>query len=269
MRRVLPGLAAAVLLLAACGSDGDAPPDTAPAGATAPAPAADDLDGTLTVFAAASLTEVVGELATVMEQEHPRLTVRTSFAGSSDLAAQVEQGAPADVLATADERTMQRVVDAGLAADPAPFATGTLVVVTPPDDPGGVASFADLARPGLAVVVCAPQVPCGAATARLEQLTGTALSPVSEAGSVTDVLGAVTSGQADAGVVYATDARRAGDAVRTVEVPAADGAVNTYPVAVLDDAAEPEAARTFVDLLTGPEGREVLAEAGFGAPDGS
>ncbi|WP_298991341.1 molybdate ABC transporter substrate-binding protein [uncultured Pseudokineococcus sp.] len=269
MRRPLVVLAVAALLLAACGSGDDAPPGTAPAGATAPAPAADDLDGTLTVFAAASLTEAVGELATVMEQENPGLTVRTSFAGSSDLAAQVEQGAPADVLATADERTMQRVVDAGLAADPVPFATNSLVVVTPPDDPDGVASFADLARPGLAVVVCAPQVPCGAATERLEQLTGTTLQPVSEAGSVTDVLGAVTSGQADAGVVYATDARRAGDAVRTVEVPEADGAVNSYPVAVLADAAEPAAARAFVDLLTGPEGREVLAQAGFGPPGGS
>ena len=264
---------AALLALTACSAPGggDAPPGTSRAEATEPGTTApDDLSGTLTVFAAASLTEVVDELATTMEAQHPGLSVRTSYAGSSDLAAQVEEGAPADVFASADEPTMQRVVDAGLTAgDPEVFATNTLTVVTPPDDPAGIGSFADLARPGTDVVVCAPQVPCGAATERVEEATGVALSPVSEEGSVTDVLGKVTSGQADAGVVYATDARRAGDAVREVEVPEAEVAVNAYPVAVLAGAAEPDAAAAFAGLLTGPEGRQVLADAGFGPPGGS
>ncbi|WP_299037857.1 molybdate ABC transporter substrate-binding protein [uncultured Pseudokineococcus sp.] len=269
-------LSSSLLVLTACagaGDDdgtGDAAPGLPAAEATAPGtPVPDELSGTLTVFAAASLTEVVDDLAAALEQQHPGLTVRTSHAGSSELAAQVEQGAPADVLVTADEATMQRVVDAGLVAGaPEVVATNTLTVVTPPDDPAGVGSFADLARPGTDVVVCAPQVPCGAATEQLEEATGVALHPVSEEGSVTDVLGKVTSGQADAGVVYATDARRAGDAVREVEVPEAGAAVNAYPVAVLADATEPDAAAALVALLTGAEGQRVLADAGFGPPGG-
>lgn len=266
-RALAPG--AALLLVAACATTGAEPgaADGTPGG---PAGAADELAGTLTVFAAASLAEVVDELATTMEQQHPRLEVRTSSAGSSDLAAQVEAGAPADVLATADEATMRRLVDGGLTAGaPAVVATNHLAVVTPPDDPAGVGTFADLARPGTAVVVCAPRVPCGAATERLERLTGTTLAPVSEEGSVTDVLGKVTSGQADAGVVYATDARRAGGAVREVPVPEAADVTTDYPVAVLADAPAPEAAAAFVDLLTGAQGRRALANAGFGPPGGS
>ena len=272
-RAAAAAVTAALLVLPACGGPGggDPRPATSPAGATtAGTPVPEELSGTLTVFAAASLTEVVDELATTLEQQHPGLEVRTSYAGSSDLAAQLEEGAPADVFASADEPTMQRVVDAGLiAGDPEVFATNTLAVVTPPGDPAGVGSFADLARPGTDVVVCAPQVPCGDATERVEEATGVVLSPVSEEGSVTDVLGKVTSGQADAGVVYTTDARRAGDAVREVEVPEAADAVNTYPVAVLADAAEPGAAAALVELLTGPQGQDVLADAGFGPPGGS
>ncbi len=264
LRTALP-LALVAVLLVGCGGADDVDP-SAPTTTGDPGPA---LEGTLTVFAAASLTEVVDELAEQMQEENPGLTVRASYAGSSDLAAQLQEGAPADVLATADERTMQAVVDAGLTAgEPEVFATNVLTLVTPPDDPAGVASLADAARDDVAVVVCAPQVPCGAATERVEEAAGVTLSPVSEEGSVTDVLGKVTSGEADAGLVYVTDARRAGDAVRVVDVPEAAAAVNRYPVAALADAASPEAAAAFVDLLAGPDGQELLADAGFGPPDG-
>ncbi|MEJ5946989.1 molybdate ABC transporter substrate-binding protein [Pseudokineococcus basanitobsidens] len=268
------------LVLAGCGGPDAAPAgagDAAATGASASGVTAsganasgDALTGTVTVFAAASLTEVFDELAATFEGQHPGVEVETSYAGSSDLATQITEGAPADVFASADERTMQEVVDAGLAGDePQTFATNVLTVVTPPDDPAGIGTSADLARPGARVVVCAPQVPCGAATQRVEEATGLALAPVSEEGSVTDVLGKVTSGQADAGVVYVTDARRAGDDVREVPLDGADAAVNTYPLAPLADARDPETAAAFVDLVVSAEGQRVLADAGFGAPGGS
>lgn len=224
-------------------------------------------DRTVTVFAAASLKSVFTALGRRFERDNPGTVVRFSFAGSADLVTQLIQGAPADVFAAADERNMARAVEAGLVeGEPVVIATNTLTIVTPAGNPKKVASFADLAKPDVAVVVCAPQVPCGAATQRVEEATGVTLTPVSEESAVTDVLGKVVSGQADAGLVYRTDARSAGPAVDEVPVPAAAEAVNRYPIALLRSAADTAAARLFVDLVTGPPGREALAEAGFGAP---
>ncbi|WP_432493358.1 molybdate ABC transporter substrate-binding protein [Kineococcus auxinigenes] len=222
---------------------------------------------TLTVFAAASLQEVFTEVARDFEREHPGVDVALSSAGSSDLATQITEGAPADVFASADEETVARVTGAGLAAgEPEVFATNVLAIATPAGNPAGITSFADLARPGQAVVVCAPRVPCGAAARRVQETTGVALSPVSEESSVTDVLGKVTTGQADAGLVYATDVARAGDAVTAVPFPEAAGTVSTYPVVALSGAADPALAAQFVDAVTGPAGRAVLLAAGFGVP---
>jgi molybdate transport system substrate-binding protein len=149
---------------------------------------------------------------------------------------------------------------------PVNFAANHLTIVTPPGNPSRIGSFADLARSGTQVVVCAPQVPCGAAAERLEKITGVTLTPVSEESSVTDVLGKVTSGQADAGLVYTTDARSAGAKVDAIAFPESSRAVNTYPIAVLNSAQNSSAAQQFVDLVTGPRGRETLAAAGFAAP---
>ncbi|WP_157521356.1 molybdate ABC transporter substrate-binding protein [Mycobacterium sp. ACS4331] len=217
------------------------------------------------VFAAASLKSTFTELGSRFEQDHPGTTVTFNFAGSSDLATQLNQGAPADVFASADTDNMTRAADR-VSGEPVDFATNTLTIVTAPGNPKGIATFADLTRPGIQVVVCAPQVPCGAATEKVEKATGVALSPVSEESAVTDVLGKVTSGQADAGLVYVTDARGAGDKVTALAFPAAADAVNTYPIAVLKDSANPEAAAAFVDLVTGPVGRAALAAAGFAEP---
>ncbi|NDO88877.1 molybdate ABC transporter substrate-binding protein [Cellulosimicrobium cellulans] len=258
-------LAAGVALgLAACGAGGAASPDGTGA--------ADER--TLTVLAAASLRDVFTDLAAGFEAEHDGVTVTLSFAGSSDLGDQVLAGAPADILASADERTMTRVVEAGDASDPVPFATNTLTVVTPPDNPAGVETFADLARDDVRVVVCAPQVPCGTATDRVAEAAGVTLHRVSEEASVTDVLAKVTSGEADAGLVYVTDATLAGADVAVVDVPETDAALNVYPVAVVAAAREagPEQvalARAWVDLVTGESGQAALAAAGFGAPDGA
>ncbi|WP_312028515.1 molybdate ABC transporter substrate-binding protein [Cellulosimicrobium composti] len=264
-RGLSAALAAGVALgLAACGAGGAASPDGTGA--------ADER--TLTVLAAASLRDVFTDLAAGFEAEHDGVTVTLSFAGSSDLGDQVLAGAPADILASADERTMTRVVEAGDASDPVPFATNTLTVVTPPDNPAGVETFADLARDDVRVVVCAPQVPCGTATDRVAEAAGVTLHRVSEEASVTDVLAKVTSGEADAGLVYVTDATLAGADVAVVDVPETDAALNVYPVAVVAAAREagPEQvalARAWVDLVTGESGQAALAAAGFGAPDGA
>lgn len=221
----------------------------------------------LTVYAAASLRAPFTEIAERFEQTNPGVTVEFSFAGSSDLETQLEQGAPADVFASADTRTMDSAVEAGLVTgEPIPFATNTLTIVTEPGNPENITSFADLTGKGVSVVVCAPQVPCGAATARLEEAAGTDLEPVSEESSVTDVLGKVTSGQADAGLVYVTDATRAGETVSVVSVPEAAEIVNVYPIARLSDSGNATRADDFVRFVTGADGRAVLADAGFGIP---
>lgn len=218
----------------------------------------------ITVFAAASLTGVFTELADEFEAANTGTTVELSFAGSSDLATQIENGAPADVFASADTATMQTVQEAGLtAADPVPFATNVLEIAVPPGNPAGVRSLADLAREGVATVVCAPQVPCGAAADAVERAAGLTIAAVSEESSVTDVLGKVRSGEADAGLVYVTDVRGAGDDVVGVPFAEAGEAVNTYPIAPLTDS---ETATAFTAFVTGDAGREVLDAAGFGAP---
>lgn len=245
-RRALAALVAvAALALTACGS-------------------ADEEGTTLRVAAASSLGVAFEELAQRFEEEHPDVDVQLQLAGSSTLAAQIRSGAPVDVFASADEPTMQRVDD--VAKSPTVFATNVLTVITRPGNPDHVQGLADLEREDLAVVVCAPRVPCGAATQELLRRQGVDIQPVSEASKVTDVLAKVRTGQADAGLVYATDARAAGEAVETIQTRGADEVVNRYPIATLATSEEPRLAREFVDLTTGPEGRAVLSEQGFGAP---
>ncbi|MEU5841057.1 molybdate ABC transporter substrate-binding protein [Rhodococcus sp. NPDC047139] len=226
----------------------------------------DENSDVLRVYAAASLKAPFTDIAQRFEEANPGVSVEFSFAGSADLGAQLEQGAPADVFASADIRTMEIAVDAGLlAGEPVPFATNTLTIVTEPGNPRNIASLADLTDEGISVVVCAPQVPCGAATTQLEEAAGTDLVPVSEESSVTDVLGKVASGQADAGLVYVTDAIGAGEKVATVPVPRSAEIVNVYPVAALRDSRNPDRADDFVRFVVGSEGRAALDEAGFGA----
>lgn len=258
------GAAAVVLATAACGG----PPSSAAARGREPAAAAAGGTGrTLTVFAAASLQQTFTRIGTQFEHAHPGVRVVFSFAGSSDLAAQLVQGAPADVYASADTRTMDTAVSGGaVEGAPVVFATNALEIAVPPGNPAGVRSFADLARPGLKVVVCAPQVPCGSATDRVERASGVALRPVSEEQSVTDVLGKVMTGEADAGLVYVTDVRRAGSRVDGVPFAQSRVAVNMYPIAVVKGSRNPALARQLVTAVTGTPGQDVLRAAGFGAP---
>lgn len=221
--------------------------------------------GTLTVFAAASLKPVFTELAAEYERMHPGTTVALSFAGSSDLAAQLNAGAPADVFASADTDTMDRVdAEKLLGSAPVDFATNTLVIAVPAGNPASVEGLADLARAGTKTVICAEQVPCGAAAAAVQRAAGVELYPVSEESSVTDVLGKITSGQADAGLVYVTDVRAAAGSVEGIPFTESAGVVNTYQIAAVDGGNRVRA-DAFLDLVTGTSGRSALADAGFGA----
>ncbi|WP_235734922.1 molybdate ABC transporter substrate-binding protein [Nocardioides alcanivorans] len=259
MKRILrgPALAAVALLLAggltACGDDDNG--------------SGSDKDVTLTVFAAASLTSTFTEIGEKFEAENDGVTVNFNFAGSSDLVAQIQQGAPADVFASADENNMTKATDDDLTAeDPELFATNVLTIVTEPGNPEGITSLADLANDDLTVVLCAPEVPCGAASTRVEEAAGVDIAPASEESSVTDVLNKVTSGEADAGLVYVTDAKNAGDAVTAVEFAESAEAVNNYPIAALEDSEHGDLAQAFVDYVLGSVGQGVLAAAGFGQP---
>lgn len=220
--------------------------------------------GTVTVFAAASLTDVFETIADEFRSQNPSIKVVFSFAGSSDLVSQLIEGAPADVLASADQDNMKKAEDGGIiAGTPELFASNTLQIVVPTGNPSGVEDFADLARGNVKVVVCAPQVPCGAATEKVEQSTGTVLKPVSEESSVTDVLAKVTSGEADAGLVYVTDVERAGDAVEGISFDGADSARNLYPISATKDSANPEGAAAFIAFVQSSAGQKILADAGF------
>ncbi|WP_307613372.1 molybdate ABC transporter substrate-binding protein [Pseudarthrobacter sp. W1I19] len=236
------------------------------AGCSAGSPAGSSGGENLTVFAAASLKASFTELAKTYEAAHPGTTVTLSFAGSADLATQISQGAPVDVFVSADTRNMDKLQQAGLVdGEPRIFATNTLAIAVPHGNPAAIRFFADLAKPGIRLVQCAPQVPCGAASSAVEQQTGTQLSPVSEENSVTDVLGKVVSGEADAGLVYVTDVKSAAGKVEGVAFPEAAAAVNSYPIAALVGSRNGTAAQAFLDLVTGAEGQQVLAEAGFGS----
>jgi molybdate transport system substrate-binding protein len=223
--------------------------------------------GKILVFAAASLKKSFTDIGNQLQSANPGSSVEFSFAGSSDLVTQLTNGAPADVFASADTANMDKAAQAGLLAGaPVNFASNTLTIAVAAGNPKKITSFQDLARPGLDVVVCAPQVPCGSATQKVEQATGVQLTPVSEESNVTDVLNKVTTGQADAGLVYITDAKGAGDKVTAVPFPEAANAVNTYPIAVLKESKNPDLARKFVDMVTSDAGQKALAAAGFAKP---
>jgi molybdate transport system substrate-binding protein len=256
MRTRIVGLVASALLVAgglsACGSSDNG---------------SDGSSTTLTVFAASSLTSTFQEIGDKFEAAHPGVKVEFSFGGSSDLVSQIQQGAPADVFASADTANMDKLTAAKLqAGEPKDFASNTLEIATPPDNPAHIASFADLAKPGVKVAVCAPEVPCGAATAQMETVTGVTLKPVSEEQSVTDVLGKVTSGEADAGLVYVTDVAGAGSKVKGITFPQSGKVVNTYPIVALKDSKHADLAQEFEDMVTGRTGQSVLAAAGFAKP---
>lgn len=253
MTQIIAATAAGLLLVAttaACSSDDSTATST-----------------TITVYAAASLSDTFTEIGAEFEAAHPGVTVKFNFDGSSNLVAQIQQGAPADVFASANPENMTKATDDDLtAADPVDFATNTLKIATPPDNPAGVERLADLADTGVKVVLCTPAVPCGDAAVQVEQSSGVAIEPVSEEQSVTDVLNKVITGEADAGLVYVTDVAAAGDAVLGIDFAESASVVNTYPIAPVAGSDHPDLAQAFTDFVASDQGQAVLRAAGFGAP---
>lgn len=241
-----------VMALGACGqvSGGKSASSTSP----------DDL----IVFGAASLNTVLPDIAQqAFSPQSSGTSVRFNFNGSSSLVDQMSSGAPVDVLLTADEKNMKNAVSKGLVRDPQVFTSNTLVLVVPKANPAGITGFSTSQLDGRKIVTCAKRVPCGRATDKLTALTKTTIHPVSEEQSVTDVVGKVTSGEADAGIVYKTDAKLAGDKVKTFEIPRSDEVVNRYMIAVAKDAPNPQQAAKFVDSVLSTRGQSLLQEYGF------
>lgn len=258
LARALAALAASglVLVLAGC---------TAPSVQT-PAPTTPATRTKLVVFAASSLNKAFEQVGVEYRKTHTTTDLTFSFLGSQDLLSQLEGGAAADVFAAADQKTMDAATERQLVVGtPAIFATNTLVLITPAGNPAGITGL-DASLDGRKLVVCAPAVPCGAATRTLSAQLGVTLAPVSEEQKVTDVRGKVEAGEADAGIVYATDAKQAGEKVTTIGIQGAEGVVNRYPIAVTAAARQPAEARAFADFVVSDAGLALLAAYGFGRP---
>jgi molybdate transport system substrate-binding protein len=259
MRRRTAPLAALVVttaVLAGCG--GSSNPSS---GSASPRPS-----GTINVFAAASLQEAFSTLGKQFEAAHAGTSVVFNFGPSSGLSEQITQGAPADVFASASGKNMDAVVAAGDAASPMDFVANTMEIAVPPDNPAGIVTVADLAKKGVKVALCQAQVPCGATALQVFHNAKVTVTPVTQELDVKSTLSKVTLGEVDAGVVYVTDVRAAGDAVKGIQIPDDVNASTTYPIAPLSSSKNPATAQAFVDLVLSPAGRAALTEAGFTAP---
>jgi molybdate transport system substrate-binding protein len=220
----------------------------------------------LVVYAASSLSDTYTSLGKSFEAAHPGVTVKFSFDGSSALVDQLKQGAPADVFASADRPNMDKATTANLmSGTPSLFATNTLTIIVPKGNPAGITGL-DSSLDGKKLVVCGDGVPCGTATERLAKLLSVTLKPVSQETKATDVRAKVESGQADAGVVYVTDARASGTKVDTIAIKNADQVKNEYLLGVVATSRNSDLASQFVALVTGSEGHKVLSGAGFVLP---
>ncbi|WP_370269558.1 molybdate ABC transporter substrate-binding protein [Streptomyces sp. V4I8] len=259
--------AAALLALGACSSsDSDSSPKS-DSSASASDSVSGEISGDVTVFAAASLKESFTALGKQFEKEHPGTKVTFSFGGSDSLAASITGGAPADVFASASPKTMKIVTDAGDASGtPATFVRNELEIATLPGNPDKIDSLGDLTKSGLKVVLCDKEVPCGAAAQKALDASKLKLTPVSYEQDVKAALTKVELKEADAAVVYKTDVDAAGDKVEGVEFPESADAVNDYPIALLKDTQNAQAAKAFIAQVRSAEGQKVLTEAGFLKP---
>jgi len=264
MRRLAVAVLTVATLVGLSGCGANASDVAASAGRTPSAPSS--LTGDITVLAAASLNESFTTIGRQFEEAHPGVTVTFSFAASSALATQIGDGAPADVFASASTTTMDDVVAAGAASDPVVFATNRMELAVPPTNPGKVTGLDDLTHPATTTALCQPQVPCGATAAKVFANAGIAVTPVTLEPDVKSVLSKVQLGEVDAGVVYVTDVKAAGDKVKGVEIADDVNASTDYPIAPLLHSAHPDVAAAFVDWVLSPDGQSVLSAAGFRAP---
>jgi molybdate transport system substrate-binding protein len=255
--------------VAACGSDDDGGSDAtvAATAAAASVPTAPLVEGDITVFAAASLTSAFEEIGEAFEAANPEADVTFNFASSSDLVTQINEGAPADVFASADANNMTKLTDAGGAAGaPIVFATNVAEIIVAPGNPTSIAEVADLSDPDLIVVQCAPEVPCGAYAEQIYANAGITVTPKSLEENVKAVVAKVTLGEADAGIVYATDVIAAGDEASGVKIPTDVNVVAEYPIAATAEAPNPGGAAQFIEFVMSPEGQQILSARGFLPP---
>jgi molybdate transport system substrate-binding protein len=243
--------AASLGLLAACSSSGGRAKDG-------------PLGGSITVDAAASLTEAFTTLKTGFEKAHPGTSVTLNFGASSELATQIEQGKAADVFASASPKNMSQL--GASAVSPVDFAKNRAEIAVPPGNPGGISAVSDLARSGVKVALCDPAVPCGVVARQVLANAKVTLTPAASLPDVKSTLAAVESGEVDAGVVYVTDVRAARTKVKGIPIPDGLNAGTTYPIARLKDAKNPALARAFVAYVRSAAGRRVLQAAGFARP---
>lgn len=262
MRRGAPafGVAALLTIVTGCGAPGST--STPPASARGSA----QPTGTVAVFAAASLQEAFGTIATQFERAHPQLRVKLNFGGSSTLAEQIMQGAPADVFASAATKDMQEVVAAGAASTTTNFAKNVMEIAVPPSNPGRIRQLGDLARGRVKVALCESAVPCGATARKVFANAQLSVTPATLEPNVKATLTKVELNEVDAGVVYVTDVRAAGTKVAGIVIPDSVNASTEYPIATLTHAANPAAARAFEAYVLSDAGEQVLRTDGFERP---
>jgi molybdate transport system substrate-binding protein len=260
MRARIPAAAAAAVVavsLSACGSSSSG---------TATSGASSSVSGSITVFAAASLKESFTTLGKQFEAANPGTTITFSFGPSSGLATQITEKAPADVFASASQKTMDTVVQAGLAPTSTVFAINTMAIATPTSPTTPVSSLADLANPAVKVAVCAADVPCGTAADKLFENNKLTVNPVTREVDVKAVLSKVQLGEVDAGIVYVTDVKAAGDALVGIDIPLEQNVTTSYPITALSGSANAATAQAFVAYVLSSDAQKVLLEAGFTAP---
>lgn len=252
MKKILSLGAPALLALslAACSDDADE--------------ASGDEHRDITVMIAASMCGIA-ESAEADVEEDLGIDVTTVCAGSSDLVAQIEAGNETDVLITANQKTADQIIDGDRGTQLDMIATNELVVVVPAGNPAGITGF-DESMNAADLVVCAPQVPCGDVSLQLAELNDLTLEPVSEEGSVTDVLGKITSGQGDVGLVYRTDANAAGDAVEVIDIPKSEEIPNQYPLVIVDSEEADATEQAWIDAFTTGDGKQRMEDLGFTTP---
>ena len=272
MRRIaLTVVAVGLAGITACSSSSSSssPGSSSSPSASSPAAGASSsaaLSGSITVFAASSLKEAFTTIGKQFEAAHPGVTVTFSFGASSTLATQINNGAPADVFASASPKNMQQVVTAGGASNPVNFAKNVMEVAVPPSNPAQVTSVNDLAKSSVKTALCQPQVPCGATAAKVFTNAKITVKPVTLQPDVKSVLTQVELGNVDAGMVYVTDVHAAGAKVKGVPIPDDVNASTEYPIATVSKSANMAAAQAFVDYVLSSDGQSVLAAAEFEAP---
>jgi molybdate transport system substrate-binding protein len=264
-RLFVAALALVGLVAAGCGSsNNDSSATTAAAATIAPTP---KVTGDLAVFAATSLTAAFNQIGPAFTKANPDAKVTFSFNGSSTLVQNIKDGAPADVFASADQANMDKLTSASLnGSTPVVFAKNKLAIIVPKGNPKGITGVADLAKPGTKVVLCQAQVPCGNYANQVLEAANVTVTPVSQTENVGQVVTAVTTGEADAGIVYVTDVQNVADKADAVDIPDDINVVARYPAASVKDSKHQEADAAFISFLTGSEARAILEKYGFEAP---